>query len=152
MLPHSLPLPTFGVFDEELRLSEQTEPGRFEDGKLGRLVHVHGTLIFFASLVPPLPGADRAGHVGIEVLHRTQITSDTGNDRARSVLLAYPNSDVGYSWTYPAADLTVLISSGVTWICMSIGLPKVSSSSGRIAWPSIAYRTSATNGLHPGPV
>ncbi|KAH8109480.1 hypothetical protein DFH11DRAFT_1627638 [Phellopilus nigrolimitatus] len=78
--------------------AEPVPAHRFGNGKLGSLIHAHGSLLFFASYVRPAEtpneegpnGASAARYAGIEVIDWSRPHSPL-----KSVLLEYPDPQVG---------------------------------------------------------
>lgn len=105
-LPLSLPVPSYMLHDGERIIPEEFRPQRFANGKLGSLVHAHGSLLFFASFVRPSLGADLPKYVGIEVIDWTLIDANANQHCMESVLLEYPDSHVGKSRPESLAVLT----------------------------------------------
>ncbi|KAL5483485.1 hypothetical protein ACEPAI_8717 [Sanghuangporus weigelae] len=94
-LPELLLIPSYpeGSVSAQTMVGEQWGPQRFSRGKLGKLLLVYGSVMFFESFVPPEPvEGDEEGergpkYVGIEVLD--------WNEPAKTVLFEYPDPQVG---------------------------------------------------------
>ncbi|KAL5521117.1 hypothetical protein ACEPAG_9039 [Sanghuangporus baumii] len=94
-LPELLPTPSYpeGSVSAQTMVGEQWGPQRFSRGKLGKLLLVYGSVMFFESFVPPEPveGGEEEErgprYVGIEVLD--------WNEPTNTVLYEYPDPQVG---------------------------------------------------------
>lgn len=88
-LPSILPVP---AYPENTNISNDSEwsPQRFARGKLGEMLCVYGSLMFFASYVPPATDGEDEGprYAGIEVLD--------WNEPTKSVLFEYPDPQVRF--------------------------------------------------------
>lgn len=89
-LPSRLSTPVYAVRPGEPAPPEEFGPHRFANGRLGELLQVHGSLLFFASFIPPSLGSDSPKYAGVEVLDWTA----GRRDDFKSVLLEYPDAQV----------------------------------------------------------
>ncbi|KAL5504944.1 hypothetical protein ACEPAH_7607 [Sanghuangporus vaninii] len=94
-LPGVLPTPSYpeGSISAQTMVGEQWGPQRFSRGKLGKLLLVYGSVMFFESFVSPGPAEgdeeEERGpkYVGIEVLD--------WNEPTNTVLFEYPDPQIG---------------------------------------------------------
>ena len=100
-LPDILPTPSYpeGSISAQTMVGEQWGPHRFSRGKLGKLLLVYGSLMFFESFVPPehAEGEEEEEerpprYAGIEVLD--------WNEPTNTVLFEYPDPQVSLSFPF----------------------------------------------------